>query len=212
MWKLDHKNLIHSKSKQLHFNIAQNECDLKWMWCQLYVVSNECGLKWMWSQMNVVSNECGLKWMWSQMNVVSNDCGLKWSGLEWMWSLWSQMNGLKWIVIKWMVSNECGLKWMVSNECSLKWLWSQKNVVSNECGHKWMWLQMNVVSNECGLKWMVSNELVSNICTHDTKFCSNIGHIYFTTWWHQSNLMIPRPFTFPFWSNSIACWTSSNWK
>jgi len=28
-WKVDHKNLIHSKSKQLHFNVVYSECDLK---------------------------------------------------------------------------------------------------------------------------------------------------------------------------------------
>jgi len=30
-WKVDRKNVIHSKSKQLHFKVAWNECDLKWM-------------------------------------------------------------------------------------------------------------------------------------------------------------------------------------
>jgi len=28
-WKVDHKNLIYSKSKQLYFNVAYDECDLK---------------------------------------------------------------------------------------------------------------------------------------------------------------------------------------
>jgi len=28
-FKVDRKNVIHSKSKQLHFNVAANECDLK---------------------------------------------------------------------------------------------------------------------------------------------------------------------------------------
>jgi len=27
--------LVHSKSKQLHFNVAWNDCDLKWMWSQM---------------------------------------------------------------------------------------------------------------------------------------------------------------------------------
>ena len=129
---VDHKNVIHSKSKQIHFNMAYKECDLKWVLSQVNVVSNKCGLKSMWSQ-----NECGLKWMWSQMNVVSNECGLKW--------MWSQMN---------VVPNECCPKWMwsqmnvVSNECGLKRMWAQMNVGSNECSLKWknliwMWSQKN---------------------------------------------------------------------
>jgi len=80
--------MIHSKSKQLHFNMAQNESYLKWMWSQINVVSNECSLDWTWSHVNVVSNECGHKRKWSQMNmfnrnvvlnvVVSDKRVLKW--------------------------------------------------------------------------------------------------------------------------------------
>ena len=101
-WTVDQKNMIHSKSKQLHFNIAWNECGLKWLWSPMTVVSNDCGLKWLWSQMTVVSNDCGLQWLWSPMAVVSNDCGLQW--------LWSPMT-------------------VVSNDCGLQWLWSQMTVI-----------------------------------------------------------------------------------
>jgi len=84
MWKVDHKNVIHSKSKQFNvtwrkMNVISNECGLKRLWSHMTVVLNECGR----SQMNVVSNACGFKRMWSQMHVVSNECGLKW--------MWSQM-------------------------------------------------------------------------------------------------------------------------
>jgi len=107
-----------------------NECDLKWMWSQMNVVSNEYGLRWSglkwsglkwmwsqmkWSQMNLVSNECGLKWLWPQMNVVQNECGLKW--------VWSQM---KWSKMKKshmnVVSNEQVSNIVVSNERGLNCL------------------------------------------------------------------------------------------
>jgi len=78
MWKVDHKNVIHIKSKQFNvtwrkMNVISNECGLKRLWSHMTVVLNECGR----SQMNVVSNACGFKRMWSQMHVVSNECGLK---------------------------------------------------------------------------------------------------------------------------------------
>jgi len=76
-WKVDHKNPIHSKSKQLHFTTEKNEGGLKRKKSHVNVVSNECGLKGMWSQMN----RSQMKWFQikkSEMNVVSDE--------------WSQMN------------------------------------------------------------------------------------------------------------------------
>jgi len=57
-WNVDHKNVIHSKSKQLYFNVAWNECYLL-----ISMISNESDLnamlatfKWIWSQM--LSQKC----------------------------------------------------------------------------------------------------------------------------------------------------------
>jgi len=52
--KIDDKNVIHSKSKQLHFNVEYNERDLKRTWSQMNLVSINVAS-------NVVSNDCGLK-------------------------------------------------------------------------------------------------------------------------------------------------------
>jgi len=49
---LNHKNVIHSESKQLHFNAAWNECYLKLVWSEMKVISTQCWL---------VSNEYVLK-------------------------------------------------------------------------------------------------------------------------------------------------------
>jgi len=62
-WKVDHKNVFHRKVKQLHFNVAQNDCDLNWIWSQMKK-----------SHVNVVSNkqvtkERDLKRTWSRMNL-----------------------------------------------------------------------------------------------------------------------------------------------